>query len=96
MYPKYTRLTAKATRVAIFAIFMVSSEPVNPNTFCCACLIFCWALYNAIPENSKPIPPKQALIKLIKQRTKIGVLAKRVFIDKGFVPALNATPFNEG
>ena len=41
-------------------------------------------------EKISPMPPKQALIRLIRQRVKIGVLTKRVFIDKGLNPIHNA------
>jgi hypothetical protein len=43
-------------------------------------------------EKISPMPPKQALIRLIRQRVKIGVLTKRVFIDKGLNPIHNAIP----
>lgn len=45
-------------------------------------------------EKISPMPPKQALIKLIKQRMKIGVLTKRVFIDQGLKLIHNAIPEN--
>lgn len=39
-------------------------------------------------EKIIPIPLKQALIRVVKERIKIGILTKRVFIDKGFLSPL--------
>ena len=74
-------MTAKAIKAAILASFIVPNDPVKPNGFFRASLIFLLAIYKAMIEKIRPIPPKQALIKLINERTKIGVVTKRVFID---------------
>ena len=56
--------------------------------FCLACLDFLIGCIKATTEKIIPIPPNRHVIKLINDSIKIGVLTKRVFIDKGFLSPL--------